>query len=188
MRIRYLVPKEYICTPEKSEELTLQQRKDLPADVQLKIIDASRVARQPAAAQDVRLKPATMDVTYFPKTLRTKASWLLSELASKGLKWNERGELYNHDTLMPGTNILELTNDVLRERKRSNPQGWQHFAQILHNYNVPKNLIQNSKRLIMTPTPEPPQYAGMDERGMSDESNESFNSLADFEDLFANRM
>ena len=188
MRIRYLVPKEYICAPEKDDEPAPQSQTRLPPDVQLKLMDAARLRRQPVQI-DAQPKPSQMDVTYFPKTLRTKASWMLSDLSSKGLKWNERGELYNDGKILPGTNILELINDVLRERKNSNPLGWRYFAQLLHDYNIPKNLIQNPKRLIIASTRDLPHYMGMDERGGDYEGSNSVTPTnsptpADFEELF----
>ena len=189
MRIRYLVPKEYICVPEKGDEIAPRPQTQPPPDVQLKHMDAARLRRQPALI-DAQPKSLQMDVTYFPKTLRTKASWLLSELSSRGLKWNERGELYNNGKILPGTNILELINDVLRERKNSSPQGWRYFANLLHDYNIPKNLIQNPKRLIVAPTRDLPQYMGMGERGDDDDEGSNFTTPtnspppAEFEELF----
>ena len=42
--------------------------------------------------------------------------------------------------------MLDLVNDVLRNRKTSSPRGWEYFARGLAHMNIPNELIQNAKR------------------------------------------
>ena len=45
-----------------------------------------------------------------------------------------------------GSNIIDLVNDTLRQRKHPEPKGWQTFAQMLKESNVPRDYVGNKKR------------------------------------------
>ena len=49
-----------------------------------------------------------------PKTLQEKGSQLVSRL--KTTKWNDRGELLHEGVAIPGSNIVDLIHDLLRNR------------------------------------------------------------------------
>ena len=44
------------------------------------------------------------------------------------------------------SNIVDLINDTVRGRKKSEPSGWQTFAQNLKESNVPRDYMGNKKR------------------------------------------
>ena len=50
---------------------------------------------------------------------------------------------------IPGTNVIDLINDFLRQRKNFNPAGWQLFAKALGRMNVPEGIIRNEECLNM---------------------------------------
>ena len=100
-------------------------------------------------------------VTTLPKGLQEKGRQLVSRL--KTIKWNDRGELLHEGVVVPGSNTVDLVHDLLRNRKTSEPVGWQQFASQMHATNIPMELVGNVTRRqhiqkrtrIPTPTPKP---------------------------------
>ena len=62
------------------------------------------------------------------------------------LSWTDRGELLHDGTPVPGSNMVDLVNDVLRKRRKSDPVGWQAFAQQHKRINLPMELVGNVER------------------------------------------
>ena len=60
--------------------------------------------------------------------------------------WNERGELIIKGHIVDGSNIADLVNDAMRYRKHFEPRGWEAFAEVLRDSNVPQDLIRHRKR------------------------------------------
>ena len=83
-----------------------------------------------------------------PRSMKIKASRLLQRLKSDpDVKWNDRGEFEYRGQLIKNSNLTDLVNDVLRDRKRkTEPRGWETFAEVLHRLNVPQDLIGNPAR------------------------------------------
>ena len=100
-------------------------------------------------------------VTTLSKGLQEKGRQLVSRL--KTIKWNDRGELLHEGMVVPGSNMVDLVHDLLRNRKTSEPAGWQQFASQMHAANIPMELVGNVTRRqhiqkrtrIPTPTPTP---------------------------------
>jgi hypothetical protein len=46
--------------------------------------------------------------------------------SSPNISWNEKEELKYKGETVPGSNVVDLVNDVLSKRKYFNPQGWKH--------------------------------------------------------------
>lgn len=80
-----------------------------------------------------------------PKTMKVKAKKLMDRLKTQ-LSWTDRGELLHDGTPVPGSNMVDLVNDVLRKRRKSDPVGWQAFAQQLKRINLPMELVGNVER------------------------------------------
>ena len=88
-------------------------------------------------------------VQSLPKTLKNRAELLLQKLKQQGeeVNWNDRGELVYNGKEVRGSNMLDLVNDILRNRRKtSTPQGWEYFARGLAHMNIPNELIQNINR------------------------------------------
>jgi hypothetical protein len=49
--------------------------------------------------------------------------------------------------VIPGTNIIDLVNDSLRQRNNFNPEGWELFSKALGHLNVPEGVVRNENRL-----------------------------------------
>ena len=62
------------------------------------------------------------------------------------LSWTDRCELMHSGTPVPGSNMVDLVNDVLRKRRKSDSVGWQAFAQQLKRINLPMEMVSNVER------------------------------------------
>ena len=82
-----------------------------------------------------------------PTTMKKKARLLMSMLQEHpNLSWDEDGTVKMYGQPIPGSNIIDLVNDVLRQRKGIEPTGWQPFAEGLKAMNVPQDFVGNKKR------------------------------------------
>ena len=82
-----------------------------------------------------------------PPSSRRKAKLLLQMLRRHpDVSYNEQGELQYLGKAVSGSNIIDLVNDVIRNRKSSEPQGWQVFSKALKDVNVPQEYVGNRKR------------------------------------------
>ena len=82
-----------------------------------------------------------------PKTMKRKAQLLISMLKDNpNISWEDDGTVKLYGKPIPGSNIIDLVNDVLRQRKGSEPAGWQAFAEGLRDMNVPQDVIGNRER------------------------------------------
>lgn len=82
-----------------------------------------------------------------PVSLKTKALSLLLRLKrDPKVVWNEKGELIYDGKVQRNSNMTDLINDVLRRRKQPPPRGWETFARVLKENNVPRDLIGNPQR------------------------------------------
>ena len=79
-----------------------------------------------------------------PKTMQVKARRLMERL-KRDIAWTARGELIHEGVPFVGSNVVDLVNDLLRERK-TDPIGWQPFARQLRAINLPMELIGNTSR------------------------------------------
>ena len=79
-----------------------------------------------------------------PKTMQAKARRLMEHL-KREVAWTARGELIHEGVPIAGSNVVDLVNDLLRKRK-TDPTGWQPFAQQLRAINLPMELVGNVAR------------------------------------------
>jgi len=98
-------------------------------------------------------------VANVPKSLKVKAERLLQRIqAHPHLTWSDRGELSWQGQLIKNSNLIDLVNDVLRKRKRSAPaRGWETFATVLRELNIPQELVGNSDRWAFIAQEQPKQ-------------------------------
>ena len=77
-----------------------------------------------------------------PVKFRGKAENLLKCIEREPtMHWNERREFVHNGQVIKGSNIVDLVNDVVRQRKDFHPHGWQEFARALRKGNVPQDGI-----------------------------------------------
>lgn len=83
-----------------------------------------------------------------PTTMRKKAKLLVSMLKDNpNLAWDDDGTVRLYGQPVPGSNIIDLVNDVLRQRKTvDEPTGWKPFAEALRQVNVPQDIVGNRAR------------------------------------------
>ena len=78
-----------------------------------------------------------------PTTMKKKARLFMSMLQDHhNLSWDEDGTVKIYGQPIPGSNIIDLVNGVLRQRKGIEPTEWQPFAEGLKAMNVPLWVIQ----------------------------------------------
>ena len=83
-----------------------------------------------------------------PARYRTKARLLMDQIRLRPdvLRWNERGQVLVGGRVVKNSNITDLINDAVRERKGFQPEGWQTFAGALKAIDVPQEFIGHRKR------------------------------------------
>ena len=94
-----------------------------------------------------------------PSTMKRKAQLLVSLLKTNpNVSWEDDGTVKLYGKSIPGSNIIDLVNDVIRHRKGSEPTGWQAFAEGLRDMNIPQDVIGNRERWDwMHRAPETPE-------------------------------
>jgi hypothetical protein len=85
-------------------------------------------------------------VNEVPARYQNKARLFLDRLRDSDISWNNGGIVLIRGESIQGSNISDLINDVLRNRKDTNPQVWELFANELHRINIPFELIENISR------------------------------------------
>jgi hypothetical protein len=75
-----------------------------------------------------------------PATMKSRARQLVRKLKSNQhiVGWNDQGHKMFKGRVIPGTNIIDLVNDSLPQRKNFNPEGWELFSKALGHLNVPE--------------------------------------------------
>ena len=83
-----------------------------------------------------------------PNNQRHKAKRILEHLKrDPSLKVNDNGEIsYNQQTI-PQSHLGDLLNDVLMKKSsKEGPRGWEEFSKSLKSVDVPKDLVENTRR------------------------------------------
>ncbi|CAF4934081.1 unnamed protein product [Pieris macdunnoughi] len=108
---------------------------------------------------NVKQLPTGEDIAYglqpkeilklIPKTYMRRGELLMDTIVNKTdqLQWNKNGTVFISGQEIPGSNIIDLVNDILRPSKRSDPIGWEIFAKFLNDINTPLTYIGNLKRI-----------------------------------------
>ena len=82
-----------------------------------------------------------------PKTMQRKAELLLRMIKNNNnLTWDEQGVVSYKGERIHGSNIIDLINDTIRQRKGVEPRGWKTFSKALHESNIPQEVIGNPSR------------------------------------------
>ena len=77
-----------------------------------------------------------------PKTMQRKAELLLGMIKNNNnLTWDEQGVVSYKGKRIHGSNIIDLINDTIRQRKGVEPRGWKTFSKALHESNIPEEVI-----------------------------------------------
>ena len=84
-----------------------------------------------------------------PKTMQNRAKLLIQKLKdhSDVISWNDNGQSVLEGSIIPNSNIVDLVNDVMRERKGFNPEHSNTFAKALAKINVPEDYLRNPDRI-----------------------------------------
>lgn len=84
-------------------------------------------------------------IKVIPKSFKKKGELLVNALINNKniIKWDEQGTVFIEDEAIPGSNIIDLLNDTLRQLKRPKPRGWEQFSKALIQARVPLFCIGN---------------------------------------------
>lgn len=99
--------------------------------------------------------------------LRKRAVTLIGILlSSPDISWDAAGRVTIKNISIPGANIVNLLNDVIRSKRGSAPQGWEQFATLLYALDIPRDIIGNKNRwdYILRLQREVPNTLGSDYR------------------------
>ena len=101
--------------------------------------------RDPATLAERDLTPHILESV--PKSLQRKAKLLINNLKHNDvMTWNKKGELIYEGNVVKGSNIFDLVNDTLRNKKGFAPHGFQYFMHGLAKSNAPESVIGNEAR------------------------------------------
>ena len=105
------------AVPEEEEKPQREQIEEKPDEIERDILDS------------------------VPATMKSRTRQLIKKLkANKDIiGWNEQGQMMFKGTTIPGTNIVDLVNASLRQRKNSNLEGWELFSKALGHLRRPKS-------------------------------------------------
>jgi hypothetical protein len=74
-----------------------------------------------------------------PKMSKNIAELLYDSLNKADIiKWDEFGSVSVRGENIPGSSIIDLISDVVRNRGNSSPAGWEFFAKVLAELNIPQ--------------------------------------------------
>ena len=91
---------------------------------------SSKLLPSLATTTSTHLKINQLIVDSVPKMFKRKAQLLLSILQDNpNMPWDEDGTVKLYGKPIHGCIIIDLVNDVVRQRKGSEPAGWQPFAE-----------------------------------------------------------
>jgi hypothetical protein len=114
-----------------------------------------------------------------PIAMRKRARLLLDRVKHK-IGWNEKGEVIVRGRLIPGTHIVDLVNDALRQRKRHpTPSGRTEFAREVREIGFPHEIIQNP--IYRATAEKEAQVAQQAEEEEEEEGEEFQDSFADWD-------
>lgn len=80
-----------------------------------------------------------------PDRYKKNAKFLIQQMTSV-LSWDRQGTVLVNNTELPNTNIIDVINYIIRERKKPVPPiGWNIIAPLVENLNLPKEIIGNPR-------------------------------------------
>lgn len=78
-----------------------------------------------------------------PTKLKDTARKIIEFLQQNNISWNSNNELLNNQKLIPGSDIVQLINFLLRKRK-TRPQAFDQFQEMLSVNNFPQEFVKNT--------------------------------------------
>ena len=88
--------------------------------------------------------------------------------------WDNRGKITIDGSTVKGENIVDLINDVVRNRKQPLSNGSGQFAQALRKANIPREFIVNDKiwQLVSSPQSDSDDEEEETQQSDSEKTNE----------------
>ena len=90
--------------------------------------------------------PEEINISIIPPLYRNRARNLISDLRDHtNTRWNVSNDLVIDDTVIPGSNIVDLLDDTVRTKSGPSPIGVKDFRKVLEDSNAPQSLIGNKR-------------------------------------------
>jgi len=131
--------------------------RDLSRDSPVKLLHSSSIIMRndnTAKEYDRLLKTIGRILETVPKSYRARARLLLKHLLDKAsparISWNDDGIVTIDGNVVKNSNIADLINDAMRERKTTKATGRAQFARLLRALNTPSVLVGNRELLTAT--------------------------------------
>ena len=107
----------------------------------------------PPSSEDSQQNWENQAIKSVPKIFRRKAESFLRYLKNKQVQWRDDGSVVIRDQVIPGSNIIDIVNTVMRSRSgKGIPTGTVPLIQYLKSINVPREIIGNEELLKYPPT------------------------------------
>jgi hypothetical protein len=107
-----------------------------------KILDKKR--KKP----EKKLANSYLDFELFPKPVQNLGSKLVDFIQNnREFEIHENGEISIENKKLKNSNIHDLIDDLLRDRKREIPTHGEKFIRFLSKINLPQTFIKNKNRL-----------------------------------------
>lgn len=175
-----LVPHEMIGENESSskhlydldnEMLKILKDKNMPEDI--KMVHYSQILHRHRIAAHKQNEPFQLEIkeaseprkisdeikqtiiATVPKKWHKQASMLLDYANNtKSMTWSDNRELIVNGNKIKGSNIVDLINDLSRDRKKMEPAvGVEVFLKKLLEENIPREIVVNKKRFELLEQP-----------------------------------
>src|SRR5271170_7136446 len=76
---------------------------------------------------------------FYPETAGRLAQFIMEHVPR--LQWNAKSEISIDGQIIPGSNLKDLMEDVLRKHRSFEPAGYMEFAAVLKEAGLPANLV-----------------------------------------------
>lgn len=89
----------------------------------------------------------TQTLQSVPRMSKNIAELMYDSLARADIiTWDKTGSVSVKGRKIAGSSIIDLISDVVRNRKDTSPVGWELFAEVLAELNIPQEYISNVRR------------------------------------------
>jgi hypothetical protein len=142
---RYLFLYKFVKKPLKIDLVTKDKNTDFP-----------RNEKDPASEEETLEEAAPTEVEIdrivetIPQRYQANAKQLLRRIG-KDIKWNDNYEVDLEGENLEGSNIIDLINDMVRERRDFHSRGSTQFAEYIRRKNIPRAWVKNKQ--VFSPVP-----------------------------------
>lgn len=133
----------YLQLLQKYTHFSIQKQESEPHTIESPEVEASPENSTNVKQETEELEEEISKIV--PTRFQEKAKKIFQFLKHQdSIQWNTKGEILYEDKIVPGSNVVQLINDFLRNRK-SIPEGRHVFLKALDDIHLPRNLDVHKK-------------------------------------------